>query len=90
MENIPLYGVAAKHTNQTCQMGDAKSRVSRDEFIYTRTFHADIKTAWNILYRAAGKVVLRWSGQEGNKPTSFMLRAIHEPSGKSMQMYLSI
>ncbi|MYC79503.1 MAG: hypothetical protein F4W68_03255 [Cenarchaeum sp. SB0661_bin_35] len=44
-------------------MVDAKSRVLRDELIFTRTFHMDVNAAWNILYRAAGKVVPRRSGR---------------------------
>ncbi|MYC79724.1 MAG: hypothetical protein F4W68_04415 [Cenarchaeum sp. SB0661_bin_35] len=44
-------------------MVGAKSRVSRDGLICTRTFHADVNAAWNILYRAAGKVALRRSGR---------------------------
>ena len=73
-------------------MVDAKSRVSRDEFICTRVFHADVNVAWNILYRAAGKVILRRSGQEGNKPTSSMLRAIHKnrQEREKYAVYLSV
>ncbi|MXX21035.1 MAG: transposase [Cenarchaeum sp. SB0665_bin_23] len=44
-ESIPLYEVAAKYTSQTCHTMDVKSRVSRDELICTRTFHADVSAA---------------------------------------------
>ena len=82
-EGIPLCGVMAKYTSQTCHvcgMVDAESRVTRDKFICTnctRVFHADVNAAWNILYRAAGNVVLRRPGhKEGHKPTPAMLRSI--------------
>ncbi len=82
-EDIPLYGVMAAYTSQTCHVcghTDSESRVSRDKFICTnctRVFHADVNAAWNILHRAAGNVVLRRPGhKEGYKPTPAMLRSI--------------
>ncbi|MYB29556.1 MAG: hypothetical protein F4Y18_00735 [Cenarchaeum sp. SB0663_bin_5] len=46
---------------------------------YTRVFHADVNAASNILYRAAGNVVLRRPGhKEGYKPTPAMLRSIQQ------------
>ncbi len=60
----------AKYTSQTCHVCgtvDAESRVTRDQFICTnctRVFHADVNAAWNILYRAAGNVVLRRPGHK--------------------------
>ncbi len=102
IHNIPLLGASAKYTSQTCHvcsMVDAKSRISRDEFICancTRVFHADVNAAWNILYRAAGKVVLRRSGQKaGYKPTPAMLRSIQQDRQKrgkraAVAVYLSI
>ena len=83
MHNIPLLGASAKYTSQTCHVCgtvNAKSRVTRDKFICsncTRVFHADVNAAWNILHRAAGKVVLRRPGhKEDYKPTPAMLRSI--------------
>ena len=88
-EGIPLYGVMAKYTSQTCHVCgtvDAESRISRDKFICTnctRVFHADVNAAWNILYRAAGNVVLRRPGhKEGYKPTPAMLRSIQKSRQK--------
>ncbi len=82
-EGIPLCGVMAKYTSQTCHMCghvDSESRITRDKFICTnctRVFHADVNAAWNILHRAAGNVVLRRPGhKEGYKPTPAMLRSI--------------
>ncbi len=83
MHNIPLLGASAKYTSQTCHVCghvDSESRISRDKFICTnctRVFHADVNAAWNILYRAAGNVVLRRPGhKEGYKPTPSMLHSI--------------
>ncbi|MXY61060.1 MAG: transposase [Cenarchaeum sp. SB0665_bin_23] len=85
---ILLYGVVAKHTNQTCHTVDAKSRISRDEFIYTRVFHADVNAAWNILYRVAGNVILRRSGRRATNQRlrCFVLytKAVIKESGTQM------
>ncbi len=88
-EGIPLCGVMANYTSQTCHACghvDSESRISRDEFICTnctRVFHADVNAAWNILYRAAGKVVLRRPGQKvGYKPTPTVLRSIERSRQK--------
>ncbi len=89
IHNIPLLGASAKYTSQTCHVCgtvDAKSRVTRDKFICTnctRVFHADVNAAWNILYRAAGNVVLRRPGhKEGYKPTPSMLHSIQRSRQK--------
>ena len=72
---IILEAVPAKHTSQTCclcGMLDPKSRVTRDLFVCTnciREIHADINAAGNILHRAAGKVVQRRLGRDGNNTT---------------------
>ncbi|MYB29507.1 MAG: transposase [Cenarchaeum sp. SB0663_bin_5] len=91
-EGIPLCGVMAKYTSQTCHMCghvDSESRITRDKFICTnctRVFHADINAAWNILHRAAGKVVLRRPGhKEGYKPTPAMLRSIQQGRQKRLE-----
>ena len=89
MHNIPLLGASAKYTSQTCHVCghvDSESRISRDKFICTnctRVFHADVNAAWNILYRAAGKVVLRRPGhKEGYKPIPSMLHSIQRSRQK--------
>ena len=63
-----------------------------NDFLVLNSNHWLFMAAWNILYRAAGKVVLRWSGQEGNKPTSFMLRAIYKSrqEREKYAVYLSV
>ncbi|MYB29859.1 MAG: transposase [Cenarchaeum sp. SB0663_bin_5] len=82
-EGIPLCGVMANYTSQTCHVCghvDSESRISRDQFICTnctRIFHADVNAAWNILYRVAGNVILRRpEHKEGYKPTPTMLYTI--------------
>ncbi len=102
MHNIPLLGASAKYTSQTCHVCghvDSESRISRDKFICTnctRVFHADVNAAWNILYRAAGNVVLRRPGhKEGYKPTPAMLHSIQKSRQKrdkraAVAVFLSI
>ncbi|MYH04582.1 MAG: transposase, partial [Cenarchaeum sp. SB0675_bin_21] len=82
-------GASAKYTSQTCHVCghvDSESCTSRDKFICTnctRVFHADVNAAWNILYRAAGNVVLRRPGhKEGYKPTPSMLHCIQKSRQK--------
>ncbi|MYB29602.1 MAG: transposase, partial [Cenarchaeum sp. SB0663_bin_5] len=82
-------GASAKYTSQTCHVCghvDSESRISRDKFICTNctgVFHADVNAAWNILYRAAGNVVLRRPGhKEDYKPTPSMLHCIQKSRQK--------
>ncbi len=103
IHNIPLLGASAKYTSQTCHVCghvDSESRVTRDKFICincTRVFHADVNAAWNVLYRAAGNVVLRRPGHKEGYYTQHpaMLRSIQQGRQKrdkhaAVAVFLSI
>lgn len=83
MRGVDLVEVPARHTSQTCHACghvDPKSRVNRGRFVCVnchREFHADVNAAWNILHRAAGKVVRRRpEPSRGDKPKPCALPAI--------------